>query len=395
MILTKKQEEGLQIAIQRFRNREKYTVIAGYAGVGKSELVRFIVNALYMEGVSEEDIAFCSYTGKAALVLQQKGNKNAMTLHKLLYDSKPKADGTFIHTPKLCLNYRIIIIDECSMMPKTMMALLFKYPVYCIFCGDPFQLSPVDKNANNGLLDHPHIFLDEIMRQAAENDIIQLSMQIREQNTLQPFKGHDAVVIRQKDLNTGVLQWGDQILCATNATRKGINSTMRRLLKRGAEPEDGDRVICLRNYDQYGSTYGNFLVNGVTGILQHPFPGFVTFPRYLCSPNQIKTIRGVFIGDDGDNYGELSMDYNEIQTGETSFDAPTLYKLRRNKKSKSLIPLEFTYGYAITVWKAQGSEWNKIVLIEEKFPFDKLEHLRYLYTGITRARDKVVVVLKD
>lgn len=46
MILTRKQEEGLKIALERYKNNEKYTVISGYAGTGKSTLVRFIINAL-------------------------------------------------------------------------------------------------------------------------------------------------------------------------------------------------------------------------------------------------------------------------------------------------------------------------------------------------------------
>ena len=46
MILTKKQEEGLNIALQRYKDKEKYTIISGYAGSGKSTLVRFIIDAL-------------------------------------------------------------------------------------------------------------------------------------------------------------------------------------------------------------------------------------------------------------------------------------------------------------------------------------------------------------
>jgi exodeoxyribonuclease-5 len=58
----------------------------------------------------------------------------------------------------------------------------------------------------------------------------------------------------------------------------------------------------------------------------------------------------------------------------------------------SLIPKEFAYGYAITVHRAQGSEWDKVLVIEEKFPFDKEEHARWLYTACTRASGKLVVI---
>ena len=66
MELTRKQEEGLKIAIDRHRAGEKYTVIAGYAGTGKSTLVRFIIDALDVE---EGYVAYTSFTGKAAEVL--------------------------------------------------------------------------------------------------------------------------------------------------------------------------------------------------------------------------------------------------------------------------------------------------------------------------------------
>ena len=88
--LNEKQMQGLQIAVERYNHNERYTVIAGYAGTGKSTLVRFIIDALR---VPEEDIVYCAYTGKATQVLQKKGNKNTSTLHKLLWDSYPTKDG--------------------------------------------------------------------------------------------------------------------------------------------------------------------------------------------------------------------------------------------------------------------------------------------------------------
>ena len=65
--LTKKQEEGLKIAVARYRNNERYTVIAGYAGSGKSTLIKFIVEALQLD--PEKDVAYIAFTGKAATVL--------------------------------------------------------------------------------------------------------------------------------------------------------------------------------------------------------------------------------------------------------------------------------------------------------------------------------------
>ena len=66
------------------------------------------------------------------------------------------------------------------MAPKTLMDLLFRHQCYVVCLGDPFQLPPVDKDEDNGLLAHPHIFLDEVMRQAKESEIIRLTMDIRD-----------------------------------------------------------------------------------------------------------------------------------------------------------------------------------------------------------------------
>ena len=97
MILNEKQLKGLKIAIDRYNNHEKYTVISGFAGSGKSTLVRFIIEAL---PVDEDDVVYATYTGKAAQVLAKKGNKNVTTLHKLLYESFPRPDGTFFRKPR-------------------------------------------------------------------------------------------------------------------------------------------------------------------------------------------------------------------------------------------------------------------------------------------------------
>ena len=84
MELTNKQDQGLNETITRYKAGEKYVVISGYAGSGKTTLVKFIINAL---DVDEDKVAYAAFTGKAAEVLRKKGNKNAMTLHRLLYDS--------------------------------------------------------------------------------------------------------------------------------------------------------------------------------------------------------------------------------------------------------------------------------------------------------------------
>ncbi len=391
MILTKKQEIGLKIAIERYKNKEKYTVISGYAGTGKSTLVRFIIEAL---SVPEEDVCYATFTGKAAQVLLKKGNKNVSTLHKLLYKSFPMPDGTFMRIPVEEIPYNIVIVDEVSMAPKTIMELLFKYNVHIICLGDPSQLPPVDKNEDNHLLDNPHVFLDEIMRQAQESEIIRLTMDIRDHKPLKSMNGKEVIILPQYELNTGMLQWADQIICGTNATRISINNQMRELQGKGNNPQDGDKVICLRNYWNILADNEDPLINGTIGTLNNSFSTFYQLPRYVGG-QQLSVLIANFDADSQAHFNALEMDKLMIATGEATLDWKTTFKLSKNPKTRHLIPLEFTYGYCITCHKSQGSEWSKVLVIEEKFPFDQEEHTKWLYTAATRATDKLVICRKD
>lgn len=393
MILTKKQEQGLKTCIEKYINGEKYCVISGYAGAGKTTLVKFIVQNL--PGINPgDDVVYACYTGKAAQVLLKKGNKNVLTLHKLLYESIPKPDGTFFRIPKATIDYKVVIVDEVSMAPRQLMELLFSHNVFIIALGDPFQLPPVDKNQDNGLLNTPDVFLDEIMRQALDSEIIRLSMQIRNKELFDYSVGSDVIVMPKKDLNTGVLKWADQILVGTNATRVAINNKMRDLMgfEKGVIGER-ERLTCLRNYwDNYSDTDAP-LINGTMGYLSNSYETYYKIPPWVKKSNNIiPIISGNFISEDGDNFGLLNMDKNYILIGEGSLTQKEKYILGKNIKYQNLIPYEFTYGYAITTHRAQGSEWSKVLVIEENFPFNKEEHARWLYTACTRASSKLVLV---
>lgn len=350
--------------------------------------MRFIIDAL---GVREEDVCYATFTGKAAQVLLKKGNKNVSTLHKLLYDSFPKPDGTFYRKPVADVPYRVVIVDEVSMAPKTLMKLLFKYNVHVICLGDPFQLPPIDEKEDNHLLDHPHIFLSEIMRQAAESEIIKLSFDVRTGNKIQPFQGKELMIFDKRELTTGMLTWADQILVGTNNTRISLNNQMRQLLGRGERPEDGDKVICLRNYWDYIADNEDPLVNGTIGYINNSFESFVELPKYVGGQH-LNILQANFTSDSGADFGNLDLDTKMILTGERCVDWKTAYRVSRNPKTANLIPMEFTYGYAITCHKAQGSEWSNVLVVEEKFPYNPEEHARWLYTAVTRSSQKLVLV---
>lgn len=398
MELNKKQKEGLELAVTRYINKEKITVIAGYAGTGKSTLVKFIISALEKYDVDpEEDVVYTSFTGKATQVLQKKGNKNVKTLHKLLYDFYPRSNGTFFKKPVDYIGYKIVIVDECSMVPKELFNQLLKYPVHIICLGDPGQLPPVDKSDDNELLTNPHIFLDEIMRQEEQSEIIQLTMKIRAGEELKTFKGKEVQILEYKDLTSGMLLWADQVICSTNNTRVELNQKIRDLLSKNGNPQDGDKIICLRNYWDIFSNNLSPLVNGTIGYLKNTKELNIPIPKYITNDRlkSIDTINCDFASDDNISiYSNLLIDKKMILENEPTLNFKESFKMSKNEELKDLVPLSFTYAYAITCHKSQGSEWDNVLVIEESFPFDKDEHIKWLYTACTRAAKKLVIIKK-
>ena len=392
MELTEKQEKGLETILTRYNLGLKYTTISGYAGTGKSTLVKFAIAAL---GVREDRVAYATFTGKAAEVLRKKGNTGACTLHKLLYDHFPKPGGGFIRKPKTSLDYDVVVVDEVSMAPKSMIDMLLSHRVYVIFLGDPFQLPQINKDESHDILENAHIFLDEVMRQAAESEIIQISMKIRNGEPIDFMKGKEVIIIPKSELVEGHLTWADQILCGTNATRENINRQMREIYGFSGLPQDGEKMICLRNYWDDCADNGDALVNGTTGILRNPFETFRMIPNYIPIYNhRMDVIQGDFVTSDGSTFNSVEMDKKLLIDGTKCItDGKILFRLGKLKnKIGDIVPREFAFGYAITTHKAQGSEWDKVLVIEEKFPFSKEEHARWLYTAVTRASEKLVLV---
>ena len=368
------------------------------AGTGKSTLVKFIIQAL---GIAPYDVCFIAYTGKAALVLKEKGNLNAMTAHKLLYQSYPRADGSFFHMPRRPLEYpyKLIVVDEVSMLPKEMWELLLSHRIYVIALGDPGQLPPLTDD--NGVLQKPHVFLDEIMRQAQESEIIRVSMDIRAGKKLQKFSGKEVQIIDKSDLVSGMLKWADQVIVAKNATRHYYNDLMRDYIygEHPKTPLEGDKVICLRNDWDSITPAGDVLVNGLTGYLSN-----ISYEENRNVPWQIRKQMPMLMYADfiPDHYDE---DSDEVIYGDGVFDQinmdykiftewqPTVNRENFKKIPRHLKPHEFDYGYAITAHKSQGSEYDKVLVFEEDFPRGD-EHKHWLYTAVTRAKEKLVIVRK-
>lgn len=378
-------------------NDEHLYLTEDYIVTHNTTLVRFIIEAL---DVDEDNVCYCAYTGKAAEVLRRKGNRNALTTHKLLYKFQPLEDGTFIKVKKDELEYSIIVIDEVSMFPKSMLEDLLKHEnIFVIFLGDPFQLEQISKNDSHDLLERPHIFLDEIMRQAAESEIIQLTMKIRAGEKIDFSSGKEVIVIPSNQFVTGHLLWADQVLCATNATRNALNNQMRELLGYSGDPKEGEKMICLRNYwDKASLDKECALVNGMTGTLVNPFTRKGYLPRWVrAEEKNPEYLMSGFQSEDGARFATLNMDKKLIMIGQNTYTPEEIYNLRGLVKKVGFnpVPFEFAFGYCITCHKSQGSSWGKVTVVEENFPYGKEEHAHWLYTACTRAAEKLVLIRKD
>lgn len=397
MELTAKQKEAVKIAVKRYRDGEKMTVISGYAGAGKSTVVSFIIAALDLD---EMDVAYATFTGKAAQVLKDKGNPGATTLHKLLYYNTQMANGSYMRRRKESLGVSVIVIDEVSMVPTKMIQDLLSYPVYLICCGDPGQLPPISKNDDNHLLDHPHVFLDEIMRQAKESEIIQVSMQIRDGEPLKEFYGKEVQIFNAADLTEGMLTWADVTLCATNKKRIGYNNNVRKQLGYSGELlVPGERLICLHNYDdKVSDSEEASLTNGTIGTVENIREYEVVLPYWLKESESERIIPCYKVDlrlDNNDIIRDVIVEKQMLATGTSVLTGSDLYKLRKNKRFHDPLPNDVAYGYVITTHKSQGSQFDKVLVIEEGFPFENEEHKRWLYTAVTRAVDKLVIIKKD
>nr|DAT09886.1 MAG TPA: exodeoxyribonuclease V [Caudoviricetes sp.] len=366
-------------------------------GSGKSTLVTFIIAALGVD--PHEDVAYVAFTGKAATVLAQKGCPNAITAHKLLYDACQQPDGSYIFIPKeeLDKDFRVIVVDEVSMLPIRMWEQLLSHHIYILALGDPFQLPPISKNDDNHVLEHPHVFLDEIMRQAQESEIIRFSMHIREGKSVSSYRADnkEVMILSPKDLYKDVYLWADQVLCATNEKRAKVNTLFREYRGFGVEPEIGDKIIGLHNRWEFCSRDGRDmpLTNGTIGTITSFRKRSIWLPQYVSSFPYLYMYTNMN-AEDGSIFKNIPIDYPYLKTGQRTLTDRQLMMMRKSKRFPYGPPYDFAYAYAITYWKAQGSQWDKVLALEEGHPFDRETHLKAIYTAITRASKKLVWVTR-
>ena len=353
------------------------------------------------ERVSGE-VVFATFTGKAALVLNSKGCYGARTIHSLIYIPRAKCSENLkkirekmenetdedrqrelmeefkleranLKRPAFNLNLdsdlrdaSLLILDEVSMVDMQIGQDLESFQVPILALGDPAQLPPV-KGSGYFTNIAPDYLLEEIHRQAEGSGILSMATAVRQGRTLSYQDDEDARVVPKGTCTTADMAEFDQIICGTNKVRRAVNRRIREELGRTSPlPEIGDRIICLRNDQESG------LLNGsqwdVCGVEQSP-------------NDEDKLLLTIAAAGDEDAYTFTVTAHKNYFLG--TEDEISHYDIRTAQC--------FDYAYAITCHKAQGSQWPRVVIINESGVF-RNDASRWLYTAVTRAAEKVTVI---
>lgn len=322
----------------------------GYAGSGKTTVLAEVARGL-------PQAILCTLTGKAASVLRRKTGLQVSTIHAAFYKldevakdkrGKPVLRFTTIHDCNQLAD-KIILIDESSMISHELARDIINTGARIVACGDPGQLPPV---TGARYFSHANVTLQTIHRQALESPIIRQAHRVRQE---QPYRDDgEAFQVLKRGLTDAEIMQADVILCHTNATRYAANLHARNV--RGfiqPTPQIGEPVMCLKNAPQFG------IYNGAVYSLAAPFL-------------------------QGDADIVIDVDGTMTRIPWVTFEGV------RSAVPQHVEPLtSFDFGYAMTVHKAQGSEWSNVVLIDEYFR--RQERTSWLYTAITRAMEKIII----
>ncbi len=344
------------------RGRSSIFRLFGYAGTGKTTLAKHIA-----EGVDGK-VLFAAFTGKAASVMRSKGCHGASTIHSLIYKARESGEETpsfELWNDAPASKAKLIVIDECSMVDAELARDLMSFGAPLLVLGDPAQLPPIQGGGFFTEVE-PDAMLTEVHRQAQDDPIVRLSMDIRAGHRIAEGQYGETQVVRREALDPKRVIDADQVLVGRNATRRAYNARLRE--RRGfadALPMAGDKLVCLRNNRRKG------LFNG----------GLWTVKERPRTRRQILRMHLRPDEDLGERTVKVSVRPECFTGGIEELEWP-----QRKKYD------EFDFGYVLTVHKAQGSQWNDVVLFDESRAFpDNRE--RWLYTGVTRAAKRLTVVV--
>lgn len=432
------------------KDSEQLFVIKGYAGTGKTTIVRSLVNSL--PAVNKKTVLLAP-TGRAAKVLSNYTKKVAYTIHKKIYIRKPTADGSmkFQRQQNLHTN-TIFIIDEASMISNSgglnmggMFgggSLLDDVVDYVfsgtncklIFMGDTAQLPPVGLDISPALdIDYlkatlsytsKSFELTEVVRQTEGSGILTNATDIRNQiksNANQKphfnLKGFpDVIRITGEDLedalNSAYNDYGPEesmVICRSNKRANLFNQQIRvRIRWQENEISSGDYMMVVKNNYFWlpEESKAGFIANGDiiqltrVGNIQelHGFRFADVRMRMIDYPDEPELETRILLdtimsespalsqADNKKLYESVSEDYGDI--------ADKRMRLKKVKEDGFFNALQVKFAYAVTCHKAQGGQWP-CVFVEQGYLTDEMvntEYLRWLYTAVSRATEKLYLV---
>lgn len=424
LVLSPAQAQAIAAIETWFRARtheQQVFRLFGYAGSGKSTIIAEAMGIMGLEVMTpgrSGGVLFAAYTGKAALVMTRKGTP-ASTIHSLIYrvsETTPEeiervteelaalerdlprmlpAERRFaetqvrqlemrlsdIHEPRFLLNDRsllrdadLLVLDEVSMVDEIMARHLLAFGKPILVLGDPGQLPPV-KGTGFFTEQAPDIMLTEIHRQAKDSPILRLATMAREGVPI-PHGAHDNNVwkMSRHDIAPAQMLSGGQVICGTNATRRSLNRAIKHAAGFIADYPvgAGEKIICLKNRHDLG------LINGM----------FLRLSDVRKAPNNPSAFIARAETEDGTPINGEQMFWRGDYDDHISFDPE---RSRREWQQRRTL-VETTWGWAITTYKAQGSQWPTVIVFDDGFGRTPEDRNRWLYTAITRAEFGLLIL---
>lgn len=357
------------------------TIITGGPGTGKTTIVKAIVNILIHEKkIKKDDIALLAPTGRASKKLMETTSISASTIHKYLGWDK---DTNTFATDEYCPNsQKYVIVDEVSMIDTLLMEALLKgirRDTKLILVGDYYQLPSVSEGqVLKDIIDSdclPVIRLNQIYRQSEGSYILNLAYDIKNKNISEDLfiKKDDYLYINSDNDNTssyikeivkkalkkGYTDREVQVLAPMYKSLNGIdnlNIILQELFNPKADSKKEIKVgdIIFREYDkvlQLVNDPDNNVYNGDIGYIEE-----------IIISKEKKIVNQININYDG-----------------------TIVNYTPDKF------INFRHGYAISIHKAQGSEFDMVIMPITN-SFKRMLNNKLIYTGVTRAKKSLVVV---
>lgn len=411
--LTKDQNDALSTLWDWYHSKQRssYIVLGGLAGTGKTTIISMFRNML----PKDISVAFVAYTGKAASVLKSKLNAQTLypmyqdfcgTIHSMMYEPLTDEHGSVIEWRKLSKpNVDLIIIDECSMVSREIFNDILSYEIPVICVGDHGQLPPIDSGGFN-LMDNPDIKLETIHRFGENSELLKVSMMARLEGKIRYGDyGNQVFKVSVKDSrikeflkSCGTFE-NSAVLCGFNKTRVKMNSKIRGMLQRvDDDPIIGDRVVCLRNNK---TAHGCPIYNGMTGTIEKLRAHKNCYDVTIKMDGEDSSYKGVisqtsFMQENLSGRKEEFIYRKDLEMFRKIKSIGDYYGINnaiKEKNTKVFLDI-FDFSYCMTVHKSQGSEYEKVVLIEEGRKIWNQGDMwnRWLYTAVTRAKKQLMII---